>query len=57
MVGRGVLLNIPKMLGMEYPPDGTNVTDDLLDKARSISELRCGEATSCWFEPDRCRRC
>lgn len=33
MVGRGVLLDIPKMLGMEYLPDGFNVTNDLLDKA------------------------
>jgi kynurenine formamidase len=33
MVGRGVLLDIPKMLGMEYLPDAFNVTNDLLDKA------------------------
>lgn len=33
MVGRGVLLDIPKMLGMEALPDGFGVTTELLDKA------------------------
>lgn len=33
MVGRGVLLDIPRMLGMDYLPDGFAVTNDLLDKA------------------------
>jgi kynurenine formamidase len=33
MVGRGVLLDIPKMLGMDWLPDGYAVTNDDLDKA------------------------
>ena len=33
MVGRGVLLDIPKMLGMEFLPDGFVITNDMLDKA------------------------
>jgi kynurenine formamidase len=33
MVGRGVLLDIPRILGMECLPDGFAVTNELLDKA------------------------
>jgi kynurenine formamidase len=33
MVGRGVLLDIPRLLGMEHLPDGFAVTTDHLDKA------------------------
>jgi kynurenine formamidase len=33
MVGRGVLLDIPRMLGMETLPDGFSITNDMLDKA------------------------
>jgi kynurenine formamidase len=33
MVGRGVLLDIPKMLGMKYLPDGFAVTNKILDQA------------------------
>jgi kynurenine formamidase len=33
IVGRGVLLDIPKMLGMEWLPDGFGVTNALLDQA------------------------
>ena len=33
LVGRGVLLDIPRMLGQEYLPDGFAVTSDLLDQA------------------------
>jgi kynurenine formamidase len=33
MVGRGVLLDIPRMLGKEHLPDGFAVTSELLDKA------------------------
>ena len=45
MVGRGVLLDIPRMLGMEHLPDGFAVTNDMLDKAerRFKVELRRGD--------------
>ena len=33
MVGRGVLLDIPRLLGMEHLPDGFAITTDHLDKA------------------------
>jgi kynurenine formamidase len=33
MVGRGVLLDIPRLLGQEHLPDGFAVTSDLLDSA------------------------
>ena len=33
MVGRGVLLDIPRMLGMETLPDGFSITSELLDRA------------------------
>ena len=33
MVGRGVLLDIPRMLGMDWLPDGFGITNDLLDRA------------------------
>ena len=33
MVGRGVLLDIAKMLGMDWLPDGFGVTNELLDQA------------------------
>jgi kynurenine formamidase len=33
MVGRGVFLDIPRMLGMEHLPDGFAITSELLDKA------------------------
>jgi kynurenine formamidase len=33
MVGRGVLLDIPRLLGMEHLPDGFAVTTDHLDEA------------------------
>lgn len=45
MVGRGVLLDIPRMLGMEHLPDGFAITNDMLDKAerRFKVELRRGD--------------
>jgi kynurenine formamidase len=33
MVGRGVLLDIARMLGVEHLPDGFAITNDLLDRA------------------------
>jgi kynurenine formamidase len=33
MVGRGVLLDIPRMLGQDHLPDGFAVTNDVLDRA------------------------
>ena len=33
MVGRGVLLDIPRLIGMEHLPDGFAITTDHLDKA------------------------
>ena len=33
MVGRGVLLDIPRMLGQKYLPDGFAITNEMLDKA------------------------
>ncbi len=33
MVGRGVLLDIPHMLGMEHLPDAFAITNEMLDKA------------------------
>jgi kynurenine formamidase len=33
MVGRGVLLDIPGMLGLQHLPDGFAITSELLDKA------------------------
>jgi kynurenine formamidase len=33
MVGRGVLLDIPRMLGQEHLPDGFAITSELLDRA------------------------
>src|SRR5437660_10589151 len=33
MVGRGVLLDIPRMLGMEHLPDAFAITNEMLEKA------------------------
>jgi kynurenine formamidase len=33
LVGRGVLLDFPRMLGLEFLPDGFAITNDLLDRA------------------------
>lgn len=33
MVGRGVLLDIPRMLGMDHLPDAFAITNEMLDKA------------------------
>jgi kynurenine formamidase len=33
LVGRGVLLDIPRMLGQKYLPDGFAITNELLDRA------------------------
>jgi kynurenine formamidase len=42
MVGRGVLLDIPKMLGMEHLPDGFAVTNEHLDKAEKHFHVTVG---------------
>jgi len=42
MVGRGVLLDIPRMLGERDLPDGFAVTNELLDKAAEHFKLRVG---------------
>ncbi|HEX7969191.1 MAG TPA: cyclase family protein [Stellaceae bacterium] len=42
MVGRGVLLDIPRMLGMEYLPDGFAITCDHLDKAERHCRVTVG---------------
>jgi kynurenine formamidase len=33
LIGRGVLLDIPRLLGLEHLPDGFAVTNDMLDRA------------------------
>ena len=45
MVGRGVLLDIPKMLDMEYLPAGFAITGELLDRAirHFQTEVRRGD--------------
>lgn len=45
MVGRGVLLDIPRMLGMENLPDGFSITNELLDRAERhfCAEVRRGD--------------
>ena len=43
MVGRGVLFDIPKMLGVEYAPDGYAITNEMLDKAEEFFKVQ-GEA-------------
>ncbi len=35
MVGRGVLLDIPRMLGLDVLPDGFAITNDILDRAQT----------------------
>jgi kynurenine formamidase len=44
-VGRGVLLDIPRMLGMETLPDGFSITSELLDRAEQhfSVEVRRGD--------------
>ena len=42
MVGRGVLLDIPKMLGLEHVPDGFAVTNEHLDKAEKHFHVTVG---------------
>ncbi len=57
MVGRGVLLDIPRMLGQDHLPDGFAVTCDLLDSAeRHFGVGGRGAAISCWCAPARSRR-
>ena len=53
MVGRGVLFDIPKMLGMEYLPDGFAITNEMLDKAEEFFKVRSAAATTCWCAPVR----
>src|SRR5712671_2663053 len=52
MVGRGVLLDIPRMLGMEHLPDAFAITNEMLDKAeRHFSvEVRRGDSPGLAFE-------
>ena len=40
MVGRGVLFDIPRMLGMEVLPDAFAVTNELLDQAEKYSGVK-----------------
>ena len=42
MVGRGVLLDIPRLLGMDHLPDGFAVTCDHLDKAEWHFRVQVG---------------
>ena len=42
MVGRGVLLDIPKMLGLGWLPDGFAITPALLDQAEARFGVRAG---------------
>src|SRR5260370_33463715 len=42
MVGRGVLLDIPRLLGMDHLPDGFAVTCDHLDKAERHFRVQVG---------------
>jgi kynurenine formamidase len=45
MVGRGVLLDIPRMLGQECLPDGFAITNEMLDRAQNhfSVEVRRGD--------------
>jgi len=45
MVGRGVLLDIPRMLGMEHLPDAFAITNEMLEKRSAISASKSGAAT------------
>jgi len=40
MVGRGVLFDIPKMVGVEFLPDGFAITNAMLDKAEDFFGLK-----------------
>ncbi len=42
MVGRGVLLDIPKMLGLDWLPDGFGITPEILDQAEARFGVRAG---------------
>lgn len=45
LVGRGVLLDIPRMLGQDRLPDGFAISNELLDRAERYFgvEVRCGD--------------
>ena len=40
--GRGVLLDIPKMLGLDWLPDGFGITPEILDQAEARFGVRAG---------------
>ena len=42
MVGRGVLLDIPRVLGVDALPDGFAITNDILDQALAFHKIAVG---------------